>query len=222
MTVVQSDVGTAFLQMLGDRVRFQSDKLVQVVKVTQPMTDWQGGTGNINTLDSIHNAIMSFKFSDGRLGRNWFEKRINAMFEPKGEYYMPMRRYGQYDYVISTLRGMKEGKVARWNANRLIINTFDPSKDLHVARAPTPPCLASLAFYPIKDELSLVATFRAQYVDAKAYGNIFSLAMLLRQVCVETGFRPSTLVNIAQKPILHYPLNEARRFYWDLREKRNE
>ena len=155
--------------------------------------------------DTVRTAFERYTFPDGRTGRWWIEDRVKALLSEEGEYWKPMRRDRQLDYVVSTLEGMRKGTVPRWNANRLIISLFDAKKDLHVSRAPTPPCLINVGFYPVKRSLTLIANFRAQYTDAKAYGNLLSLAMLLRKISEETGFMPLKLYSVAQKAILKYP-----------------
>ena len=99
----------------------------------------------------------------------------------------------------------------------MIISLFEP-KDLHRSRSPTPPCMISLCFYPEKEDLSLIATFRAQYTDAKGFGNLYSLATLLQRTASATGFNPAVLYNVAQKAILKYQKFFARQFYLSLRE----
>lgn len=164
----------------------------------------------------IRAAFESYEFPDGRTGKWWIEDRIKALFDEKGEYWRSMHREGQFDYVISALNGMTNGTMPRWNANRLIISLFDPKMDLHKSRAPTPPCLINLSFYPVKKTLSLIATFRAQYTDAKGLGNLLSLAMLLKDVSEKTGFHPSKLYSIAQKVTLKYPTSTAKNLHHQL------
>jgi len=134
-------------------------------------------------------------------GYDLLRSRIAVMFDEGREYYEAMRKHGQLDYVIETLKE----KPPTWNYNRLIISLFNPIIDLHKSRAPTPPCLITLGFYPHKDKLDLVGTFRAQYMDMKGLGNLYGLAMLLRHVCKSTEhFIPRHLYMVAQKAILAY------------------
>lgn len=112
--------------------------------------------------------------------------------------------------MIRGLKGITEGTMYRWNSNRFLIMLFYPAKDLHESRVPTPPCLTILNFLPVKNGLSLIATFRAQYTDTKGYGNLLSLAYLLLSLCEGTGFRPAQIYSIANKPILKWPIRTAR------------
>jgi len=208
--ITDPTVTGAYLGMLADTVR-EGYSFMQVAKVTNPIDG-----DRINVDPHFGFKLQNFTFKDERTGMEWLEDRIRAMFNEGAEYWNPIRRDGQYDYVINALKGMIEGTMPRWNANRLIISLFDSTKDLHKSRMPTPPCLIQLCFYPVKKDLSLIATFRAQYTDAKGYGNLYSLAMLLQKICEETGFRPRHLFSVAQKAILKYPLKEARRFRYAL------
>jgi len=191
--IVSSSVSDGYVDMLRDTLR--NSPFMQVTMI-QPVVE---GSASVRT------AFEDYEFPDGRTGKWWIENRIKALFDAKGEYWEPLHRNDQFEYVISTLKGMQQGIIARWNANRQIISLFNPTKDLHTSRAPTPPCLISLCFYPVQQALTLIATFRAQYTDAKAYGNLLSLVMLLEKVSKETGFKPLRLYNIAQKTTLKYP-----------------
>lgn len=190
----RASITEAYMEML--RTALEGNTFMQVTKVYDPIV-----RGVVNVDEKIQAAYESFTFSDGRTGDFWIKNRIEALLEENGEYWVPMRREGQLDYVLVALKGMKEETVARWNANRLLITLFDPSKDLHTSRAPMPPCLISIGLYPVRNELTMIATFRAQYTDIKGYGNLLSLAMLLKQICEYTGFRPRALYSIAQKAI---------------------
>ena len=197
-TTTCMSISDAYFSMLRSTLR--ESPFMQITAVTQPILG-----DHVNNSVSFRTAFEDYTFPDGRRGEWWLQDRIKALFDVKGEYWKPMHREGQFDYVISALKGMTKGAIPRWNANRLILSLFDPKGDLHVSRAPTPPCLISLCFYPVKQRLTLIATFRAQYTDVKGYGNLLSLAMLLKKVSEETGFVPVKLVSVAQKAILKYP-----------------
>jgi len=193
--------------MLFDVVSNKGTSVMQVTKVTEPVRK-----GIVNVNEGFHDKLKRYTFSDNRSGYWWLEDRIAALFSEKGEYWARMNRYGQLNYIKGALKGMNEGTHPRWNANRLIIDLFNPEADLHVTRMPTPPCMITIAFIPIRDQLSMAATFRAQYTDAKGYGNLYSLAMLLRDIAQFSGFKPRHLYSTAQKATLKYNLTEARAF----------
>lgn len=199
-------VSDAYFSMLKNTLR--ESPFMQVSEVMNPILG-----DKINNDAAFELAFQSFKFPDGRYGASWIRDRILALFDEKGEYWKPLHRFAQLDYAVSALDGMRKGNVPRWNANRLIITLFDPSQDLHNSRAPTPPCLISLCFYPMKQKLTLIATFRAQYTDAKGYGNLISLAMLLKDVSEKTDFVPFKLYSVAQKAILKYPQSTAKQLF---------
>lgn len=200
MTFITADsLSDAYMDMLRDTLK-GPPSVVQVTLVKRPLV-----RGNLHQDGFFRETLDEYTFPDGRTGAWWIEGRVRAMMDMNGEYWDPIRRDRQLLYVISALKGMTAGTMPRWNANRLIITLFDAKKDLHKARAPTPPCLITLGFYPIRQTLTLVATFRAQYTDAKGYGNLWSLAMFFRKVCMMTGFTSLNLWSIANKAILRYP-----------------
>jgi len=207
--MIADNISDAYLKML--RETLDGHELVQVAEVRHPVVD-----GKPHEKDSFRKAFEGFAFPDGRNGAWWIQNRIDALFQTSGEYWSAMRRNGQWDYIMRALKKMRDKSLPLWNANRLIATLFDPSKDLHESRGPTPPCMITLSLYPKGPDLSLSAVFRAQYTDAKAYGNLISLAMLLAQVCSETGFRPSGLYNIAQKATLKYSKPTAHALYYAL------
>jgi len=196
--IIAESISKAYIGMLQDTLR--NSPFIQTT-LLQPIS---------YNSDKIRECFNAYKFPDGRTGEWWIEDRLKALFNENGEYWKPLHREGQLDYVVSALEGMTEGTMPRWNANRLIINLFDPKIDLHKSRCPTPPCLINLSFHPVKQSLTLIATFRAQYTDAKGFGNLLSLAMLLKDIADKTGFHPSKLYSIAHKAILKYPQSVAK------------
>jgi len=201
-------VAGTFCDMLQDTLDSKDSPFNQVAHVKMPVRDGEVFVGAL----PVVKHIQEFEFNDGRTGRWWELDRMRAMFKPRGEYFAALRREGQYDYVHDTLKAMIEDGSPRWNANRLIITLFDPARDLHISRAPTPPCMINISFHPVKDVLGMTATFRAQYTDAKGFGNLLSLAHLLNNACKYTGFKPGFLYSIAHKTILRYTRKEATRF----------
>ena len=109
--IVRESISEAFSEML--RSTLQEGPFMQVTRVSIPV--WKG---EVNESPAIRRAFDEFQFPDGRSGSWWIEDRIKALFATDGEYYEPLRRGGQLDYAVSTLEGMREGSVARWNANR--------------------------------------------------------------------------------------------------------
>ncbi len=164
----------------------------------------------LNLDPKIHQAFCDFTFPDGRTGDWWIQDRLRALFDERGEYYPYVHGNEHMEYILSSLRDYRRHQHPTWNANRFVLTLFDPASDLHRSRMPTPPCLSMLSFHPKnRQKLSLVAIFRAQFVDTKAYGNIISLAELLRRVCNQTGFEVGTLHNVATKLIVKHKNKRA-------------
>lgn len=197
-----------YVDMLADTLKNRSDPFNQVAHVKMPVKDGEVFAGPL----SLTSLLRQFEFDDGRTGKWWERDRMEALFKPGGEYYAAIRKNAQFNYVGMTLKAMIEEGSPRWNANRLIVTLFDPTRDLHLSRAPTPPCMVNISFHPVRDTLGMTVTFRAQYTDAKGYGNLLSLAFFLLAVCKHTGFKPGSLYSIAHKTILRYSRKEATRF----------
>jgi len=154
-------------------------------------------------IDKIrHEKYKTFNF-DGKSGAWWIGNRIDELF--RGLYHKAIANHNQLDFVQNALKQIKTRRYT-WCTNRLLCITFDAKDNhfshLHLARQPIPPCLTTLDFKRERNQLHLISSWRAQYFDTKAYGNLISLAMLLREVCENTGFQSGHLISIAHKAIL--------------------
>jgi len=162
-------------------------------------------------LDTIkHEKYKNFNFC-GRSGAWWISNRIDELF--RGLYHRAIENHNQLNFVQNALKQIKMRKYT-WCANRLLCVTFDAKNShfshLHLARQPIPPCLTTLDFKSERKQLHLIASWRAQYFDIKAYGNLISLAMLLKEICKNVGLQPGHLISIAHKAILKNSKNAER------------
>lgn len=208
MYVVGEDITSAYLGAL-EKVVEQNYVFALMVEIKSPFIDSDSvvdeeiGLTGLNLNLNLHNKFKTFKFKDGRDGGWWIENRINELF--KGLYNKGITDYGQLDFVQNALKKIKNGRYA-WCSNRLLCITFNPQdkhlNHVHLERQPVPPCLTLLDFKREQDNLHLIASWRAQYFDTKAYGNLISLAILLKEVCKNTEHRPGRLISIAHKAIL--------------------
>lgn len=166
----------------------------------------------VNINDKVHSNFKNFYFYMDKKSRKWYGRdkiadRIHTLFE--GNYYKALCRrikngQIQLEYVRNHLKG---GKIKGKIHNTLICTVFDPDRDTCF---PGAHCLMSIDFKPEKGRLHLIANWRAQFFNTKAYGNLLSLAMLLRNTCKESrinqskksGFLPGKLISIAHKAIL--------------------
>lgn len=174
--------------------------------------DWQG---IINVGDKVFQAFVKFRFSkpdawtNGETGEDWINGRIKDLLHPDG-YYNKALRCG---YSFDQLKAVKERLSAKdrrgrrmhgGSTNALVCHVFLPDEDLRAACLPRPRasglrCLAMLDFKPEGDHLNLMAVFRSQYFDTKAYGNFIALAMLLYNMCQSTDYKPGAIVSTANK-----------------------
>lgn len=159
----------------------------------------------LNINKKIHRNFKKFPLYTDKKGRKWFgrDKIADRIYElEKGKYHRDLEKNikdnkKQLHYLEEHL---VDGKVRGWH-NVLICMLFDPNRDLCYPKAP---CLMSIDFKPEvrRNKLHLIADWRAQFFNTKAYGNFLSLARLLRRVCNERGFQSGTLISIAHKAIL--------------------
>ena len=221
--IVRDDLTLAYLDALRTVVeRRAKNAYGLMIEVEKPLTssvntDNEHNLSGLNINSSIHKLFESFTHFDGKTGKSWIENRIDELFT--GLYYRAIHTYNQLDFVEKVLKKIlhsrEVGKYAyTWCSNRLFCLTFNHSSNnlshLHLSRQPIPPCLTLVDFKPEQTMLHLLATWRAQYFDTKAYGNLLSLAILLRNVCRNTGFHPGHLISTANKAIVRNGSNAKR------------
>lgn len=191
-----------FCKLMNDRLPHRNlsihitDPVVQShgLPDSTEMEDWEPYL-NVGT---IYDEYTAFDFGtatdyEGTTGQDWIDSRLYELFE--GLYHDRMTNPDQIQMITERLQQGLHGGCT----NALVAQVFDVEDDLEVATSGRPfakdmSCLTQLQFRPKKDELHLFATFRSQYLDTKAYGNLISLAMLLAQVCEKTGYEPGVLV----------------------------
>lgn len=168
----------------------------------------------LNIDKKIHRNFKEFLLYIDKNGREWFgkDKIADRIYElEEGTYHRDLYRERskdnkkQLDYLLEHL---VNGKV-RGKHNVLLCMVFDANRDIC---NPNAPCLVSIDFKPeVKlNKLHLIAAWRAQFFNTKAYGNFLSLARLLRKVCKDKGFQPGSLISIAHKAILENGVNDKR------------
>ena len=214
---MMTTISGAYLEFLESYLKEWS--FAMCVHVERPIKK-----GKLNLNREIDRAFRDFKFPPTgkekvvRTGDWWIQDRMRAVFDEGGEYYPYLHRNRHMEYILSSLKDYRRHQHPTWNANRFVLTLFDPASDLHRSRRPAPPCLSMLSFHPKKrQKLSLVAIFRAQYVDTKAYGNILSLAELQKRVCNQTGFEAGSLHSVASKLISRHNVNTIKRLHRQLK-----
>jgi len=219
MYVTEDDISSAYLESL-EKVVKQNYVFALMIRVREPivnsdLVDEELNLSGININQNLHNKFKSFVFRDGKSGRWWIKDRVRELFE--GIYHRAIVNYGQLEFAQKTLKEIKNRRYS-WSSNRLLCLTFDPKdkylNHTHSSRQPLPPCLTLIDFKPEKDTLHLIASWRAQYFDTKAYGNLISLAILLDEVCKNTGYTSGNLVSIAHKAILKDKKDAKRLLQW--------
>lgn len=216
-------IGEAYIKALESIVNSKTLHWYLIIHISQPIStkhkipssleikDW---LGIINVENKIYEAFVKFAFSkpdawtNGKTGEDWINGRIKDLLDPEGYYNRALRcgySFNQLAEVEKRLRARdKRGrKMHGGSTNALICHVFLP-QDLKKACLPRPRasglrCLAMLDFKPERDVLNLMAVFRSQYFDTKAYGNFIALAMLLYDMCQRTDYKPGAIVSTANK-----------------------
>jgi len=169
----------------------------------------------INVEDKVFQAFSKFRFSKadawtgGNTGEDWINGRIRDLLHPDGYYNKALRSGYSFDQLKEVekrlcARDKRGKKMHGGSTNALVCHVFLPHEDLKEAcrprpRAPSLRCLAMIDFKPERDTLNLMAIFRSQYFDTKAYGNFIALAILLYKMCQKTEYKPGAVVSMANK-----------------------
>jgi hypothetical protein len=218
--VIGEDISTSYFKSL-EKVVKASEVLCLVTKISKPIlenidkkvdvieseikgTMKRYNLEGLNIHEMIHRNFKEFLLYTDKKGRKWFgkDKIADRIYElEEGKYHEDLVRNiknnkKQLNYLKEHLT---HGKVIGKIHNSLVCMVFDPNRDLCY---PNARCLMSIDFKPRRNKLHLIADWRVQYFNTKAYGNFLSLARLLREVCKERGFRPGNLISIAHKAIL--------------------
>ncbi len=169
----------------------------------------------INVGDRVYEAFIRFKFSkkdgwtEGYSGKDWINGRIQDLLSDQSYYNRSLSEGFSFDQLREvekrlSARDKKGNKMHGGSTNALVCILFSPTEDLKAACRPCPRaegvrCLTQIDFKPIRDELNLMAVFRSQFFDTKAYGNFIALAILLYKMCQATGYKPGAIVSTANK-----------------------
>lgn len=212
--IIQADLTSAYVDSLKMVVKngyiFGLTTEVERPILRSVHVDDELDLSGLNLNKEIHRRYEGFNF-DGTTGKWWIENRIHELFG--GLYHKAICKHEQLGFVQNALKKIETGKYT-WCSNRLLCLTFDHrdkyTSHLHLSRQPIPPCLTLLDFKPEQKKLHQIASWRAQYFDTKAYGNLISLAIMLRKVCENTGYKPGHVISIANKAILKDKKNAKR------------
>lgn len=210
--IVKDDLTSAYVDSLKIALR-DHYVFALVTEVERPILEFADNELSLSGLNldkEMHRRFEAFQFKDGRTGKEWIEDRIHELFA--GLYHVAISKHGQLDFAQSALKEIlraradpKRRGTYNWLYNRIFCLTchYEDRKfsHLHLSKMPNPPCLTLLDFKPEQEKLHLIAFWRAQYFDTKAYGNLISLAVLLGNVCRYTGFQSGHVISIASKAI---------------------
>lgn len=155
--------------------------------------------------------------SSAELFKRWeITNRIARQVVPKGDYFQRMCAYpldgykkggghvNQLSRVADQLRkAHHEYKNQENNGNHYEIGISFGSDELCIYKPGVDnckmgfPCLSHLSVTLIDGRLDLTATYRAQDLDAKAYGNYVGLLRVIDFLANESGFEKGNLICVA-------------------------
>ena len=217
-------IGEAYFKALDAIVNGKMPHWYLTIHISQPILDTSTSKlissldvsewlNIINVGNNVYDNFIKFKFSkpdgwtNGYLGIDWINGRIKDLLDDQGYYKKSLFSgfsFNQLQAVEKRLsaRDKKGNKMHGGSTNGLVCSVFLPHEDLKAACLPRPRasglrCLTQIDFKPKNDKLNLMAVFRSQYFDTKAYGNFIALAILLYKMCQNTGYKPGAVVSTA-------------------------
>ncbi|WP_440007701.1 hypothetical protein [Halomicrococcus sp. SG-WS-1] len=218
--VAAPEVGTAYSALLQSRLHGLFPHDYHIIHISDPVSslDYQNLTIERADWEKIVNAgealypFESFEFYDGTTGGYWVQDRIEELFSGMYAARLTARR-NQIQLIADRLKQGNHGQTT----NALVAQVFQLEPDLRKATHGRPlasniACLTQLQFKPRREQLHLYATFRSQYLDTKCYGNLLSLALLLAEMCRQTGYEPGYIVETAHNSIFR-DSSDARRLH---------
>lgn len=216
--VVASDIGEVYTALIDLRLEGLCPYDYHVAHISEPVASTDYSELKIDNWEQIVNAgetlsrFETFEFNDGSTGRYWVENRIDELFS--GMY--ASRLTSPRNQIMMIANRLKKGNHGQ-TTNALVAQAFRLESDLQKATQGRPlaqniACLTQLQFKPQKEKLHLYATFRSQYLDTKCYGNLISLALLLAEICKQTGYEPGYLLETAHNSIFRDSKDAERLF----------
>lgn len=230
--IIEKDISTAYLKSFEMVVKSNSVYALVTKISEPILNDMGKVVDTIQGIDlvglnlnsKVHESFKDFPISKEnkkvRYGRDWISDRVKVLLNQGGDYFKGLEReidldgqhVKQIEFIKDSLAKLYEKKQRMssaygWKNNTFPCLVFCPSEDYYPFNVRTrgkriPRCLLTLDFKAEGRKLHLIAAWRAQFFNTKAYGNFISLAMLLRKMCKETGFQPGSLISIANKAIL--------------------
>jgi len=197
-------IGDAYLKAFTTKLNEENEFLYLIIHIKKPIKeiknkeisdsnlDIENWLDVINVGEKVYETFIKFEFSKkeekwskGNSGKDWINGRIKDLLHSDGYYNKALRKGYSIDQLEAVRKRLTELPHSS-STNALVCNVFsseDLKKACNTLMAPNIRCLTQIDFKPVKKNLNLIATFRSQYFDTKAYGNLIALAILLYDMC---------------------------------------
>jgi thymidylate synthase len=218
-------IGDAYLKAFTTKLNEKNEFLYLIIHIKKPILkfkrskkisdsnlDIENWLDVINVGEKVYETFIKFEFSKkekwskGKSGKDWINGRIKDLLHSEGYYNKALRKgycFDQFEAVRKRLTELPHSS----STNALVCNVFsseDLKKACNTLMAPNIRCLTQIDFKPVKNNLNLIASFRSQYFDTKAYGNLIALAILLYDMCKKTPYKPGEIISTAHKALFYY------------------
>jgi thymidylate synthase len=224
-------IGDAYLKAFTKTLNEKNEFLYLIIHIKKPIKeiknkeisdsnlDIENWLDVINVEEKVYETFIKFEFSEkeewskGKSGKDWINGRIKDLLHSEGCYNKALRKGYSIDQLAKVEERLKYRvhgkKLHGGTTNALVCNVFLPEEDLKKACQRKPQekdirCLTQIDFKPVENNLNLIASFRSQYFDTKAYGNLIALAILLYDMCKKTQYEPGEIISTAHKALFYY------------------
>lgn len=190
--------------------RYREHLLIQVENPVQSMShvpgdrsNWDLGVArNVLRFGRIDAAFLNRDLDGGSTVLDWIERDITSY--TSGHAYRRLTGASEpwsMDQLCRVIEHLTSDPVPGPDSNKLVCQIFHPDeipRDTSVENVNDCNCNTTIQFKPVNSgsTLHLYATFRSQYIDSRAFGNLVGLSSLLAQVCNTVDHKPGRLINV--------------------------
>lgn len=170
-------------------------------KVPENCDSWDiNKTTDILNIGQIPQSFLNAEIDGDKTTQEWMEDDIGSYLT--GSAYDRLRGnagFWRVDQLKQVIEYLQEDYAPGPESNKMVCHIFHPSElppNSPKANNDTCNCNTSIQFKPTDNsDLNCLATFRSQYLNTRAFGNIVGLSALLADVCNQVDYSPGKLIN---------------------------
>lgn len=155
---------------------------------------------DILNIGQISQSFLTAEIDGGKTIQDWMDDDIDSYLT--GPAYGRLRGkadFWEVDQLKQVIEYLQKDHPSGSESNKMVCHIFHPSElppNSPRIKRDTCNCNTSIQFKPTDNsDLNCLATFRSQYLNTRAFGNIVGLSALLADVCNRVDYSPGKLIN---------------------------